>query len=89
MLTSLHQKAIYETFYRISCTVNNYICISNRPGLKGERHNGHIFRTDGTVVLNTGVAVELKDGEQMDMNGNKITNKSYNKAGNAQKATKQ
>jgi hypothetical protein len=51
--------------------------------------NGHIFRTDGTVVMNTGTSVELKDGEKMDMNGNKIPNKSFNKANSTQKATRQ
>ena len=38
--------------------------------------NGHIFKPNGTVILNTGISIELKEGEALDMNGKKITDQS-------------
>jgi sugar lactone lactonase YvrE len=34
--------------------------------------NGTMFKTDGTVVFNTGTSVKMKDGDKLDMNGKKI-----------------
>lgn len=31
--------------------------------------NGNMFKKDGTVVLNTGSAITLKEGEKMDFSG--------------------
>ncbi|HYD20169.1 MAG TPA: DUF6799 domain-containing protein [Flavipsychrobacter sp.] len=38
--------------------------------------NGHIFKPSGTVILNTGISIELKEGEAVDMNGKKIADQS-------------